>query len=54
MQSLVHKFLDNHLSRRGFVSRMTALGFTAVAAEAGAGQRSRSGGAPQGAGLYGE
>lgn len=34
MQELVQGFLDRHLSRRGFVAKMTALGFTAAAAEA--------------------
>ncbi len=34
MRDLVRRFLDNELSRRGFVSNMTALGFTAAAARA--------------------
>ena len=34
MQELLQRYLDRKLSRRGFVSRMTALGFTAAAAEA--------------------
>ena len=34
MRELVHEFLGNGLSRRGFLQRMTALGFTAASAEA--------------------
>lgn len=34
MQDLVKRYLDRGLSRRGFVSAMSALGFTAAAAEA--------------------
>jgi thiamine pyrophosphate-dependent acetolactate synthase large subunit-like protein len=34
MQDLVRRYLDHRLSRRGFVSAMSALGFTAAAAEA--------------------
>src|SRR5580700_696243 len=34
MQELVRRYLDRGLSRRGFVRAMSALGFTAAAAEA--------------------
>ena len=34
MRQLVDRFLNRELSRRGFVERMTALGFTAAAAQA--------------------
>jgi benzoylformate decarboxylase len=34
MRELVHQFLGNGLTRRGFLQRMTALGFTAASAEA--------------------
>jgi benzoylformate decarboxylase len=33
MRQLVRRFLDHDLSRRGFVSRMAAMGFTAAAAQ---------------------